>query len=124
MLYFFTNCCNLTLIYCGETSLKFIKSRHNLVHEKKSKTVDIEITIEDEHVELIMILGDNIGAGAPSTRCCNDLYQAKTRARTLVQKYKAKGFDLVNDEQNINEEVDEVSESTPTPKKPVLKIVT
>ncbi len=105
--------------------MKYIKSRHNLAHEKKSKTVDIEITIEDDRVELITIIGDNIGEGAPSTRCCNDLYQAKTRARTLVQKYKAKGFDLINDEQNINEEVDEVNEEdAPTPKKPILKIVT
>lgn len=105
-------------------TLKYIKSRHNLVHEKKSKTVDIEITIEDEDVELITILGDNIAEGAPSTRRCNDLYQAKNRARTLVQKYKAKGFDLVNDEQNINEEVEEVLEATPIRKEPILKIVT
>ncbi|VAW91919.1 hypothetical protein MNBD_GAMMA23-192 [hydrothermal vent metagenome] len=105
--------------------MKYIKSRHNLVHEKKSKTVDIEITIEDDRVELITIIGDNIGEGAPSTRSCNDIYQAKTRARTLVQKYKAKGFDLINDEQNINEEADEVNEEDiPTPKKPILKIVT
>ncbi|MCK5722016.1 MAG: hypothetical protein KAI84_05720 [Gammaproteobacteria bacterium] len=103
--------------------MKYIKSRHNLVHERKSKTVDIEITIEDDLVELILVLGDDIGEGAPSIRSCKDLYQANNRARTLVQKYKAKGFDLVNDEQNINEEVEEVIESTPVHKPPILKIV-
>ena len=104
--------------------MKYIKSRHNLVHEQKSQNIDIEITIEDERVELITILGDSIGEGAPSTRCCKDLYQAKNRARTLVQKYKSKGFELVNDEQNINEEVDENIDSAPLQKEPVLKVVT
>jgi len=32
----------------------------------KLKTVDIEITIEDEIVELSLVLGDDIGGGAPS----------------------------------------------------------
>jgi len=40
-----------------------------------------------------------------------------------VQKYKAKGFDLVNDEQNINEEVEGAIESPPVHKPPILKIV-
>lgn len=103
--------------------MKYIKSRHNLVHEMKSKTVDIEITIEDELVELSLVLGDDIGGGAPSIRGCKDLYQAKNRARTLVQKYKAKGFDLVNDEQNINEEVEAAIEPPPVHQPPILKIV-
>ena len=103
--------------------MKYIKSRHNLVHENKSKTVDIEIRMEDELVELTLILGDDIGEGAPSIRGCKDLYQAKNRARTLVQKYKAKGFDLVNDEQNINEEIEVEIESTPVLKPAILKIV-
>jgi len=103
--------------------LKYIKSRHNLVHEMKSKTVDIEITIEDELVELSLTLGDDIGGGTPSIRSCKDLHQANNRARTLVQKYKAKGFDLVNDEQNINEEVEEAIEPPPVHEPPILKIV-
>ena len=103
--------------------MKYIKSRHNLVHEMKSKTVDIEITIEDDLVELSLVLGDDIGEGSPSIRSCKDLNQANNRARTLVQKYKAKGFDLVNDEQNINEEVEESIESPPVHEAPILKIV-
>ena len=105
--------------------MKFVRLRIIMKNDKASKFVNIEVVQEDDSFELVTITGDTLTSASPRYAHCSTLQQAKSKAFTLVTKYKGKGFELDIEERDINEEYEDDSAiEEPIPKgKPDLSIV-
>jgi len=96
--------------------MKIIRLRQNLRDENTTKSINIEIIQDGDDFMLVAIKGDSIGCTPPKSAHCKTLMQAKNKARLLTQNARAKGFEFVNDEADLREEVEECA-------KPKLSLV-
>ena len=100
--------------------MKTLIHRQHLTN--KSKFCHIEIIKDGDIFIFSVTKGDLISSPAPKEAVCKTLQQAKSKARALVIQCKGKGFSLIDDDTDIEEDINSNTENNAS-SRPKLRLV-
>lgn len=103
--------------------MKILIHRQHLTN--KSKFCHIEIINDGDIFIFAVTKGDLISSPAPKEVVCKTLQLAKSKARALVIQCKGKGYTLMDDDTDIEEEIEEdiISEKGKVTLPPKLRLI-